>query len=496
MKISSAYFLMPLLALAGASCASDNHEPESPATVRAAWVSLDISMGSETRALDDIDDPNDVTSRIGRVNVYLTEGTDGNEVIKAVGIGDLNTKKFPNASDKTKMNIKASIDAASPIEEGKTYRLRVVANARMLNPLSAASVKGTASEHYNVKWSYASSEFSGMARKGLPLDGMPMSAIGSDFATVTIESGKGTEDAPFKAEGSVTLTRMMSAIDYNPGDKGNEYDVEKQNIKVRFLTMQPVNVVKDTYIMQRTLSTPAGLIQTPSSTTLYGNLPDAAYTAPVAALQEVTSPAYTMPETDNENICYVTENVPGKGDLTLKNATGVIFTAMLVYDPSSTPSDIAGYIGGATHPTLVYFDDGTYQSGLMKYDADKHKGADWHLVKWETVTVKDKTTNEDKKVEGYIVRYLKTIRHGGITPDKKGTSTEPESPAIDGKIGDMEYATVRGFRYVMHIAGVTTLPHPYHPDYTPEDGKGDIDIEVKVPEKWIYDRRLEQLNNF
>ncbi len=492
MKISSAYFLMPLLALAGASCASDNHEPESPATVRSAWVSLDIAMDNTTRAM--IDDPEDPSSAVGRINVYLTEGSDGNEVIKAVGVGDMNTKKFVDPAGKTTMNIKASIDAASPIETGKTYRLRVVANARMLNLLSHASVKETAAAHNDIKWNYNLTEFSDISRKGLPFDGMPMAAVGTaDCATVMIEDGKGTENNPYTSTGNVTLTRMMSAIDYNPGTKKNEYEVEKHNVNVKFLSMQPVNVAKETYLVQRVLSTPAGLVQSPASPTLYGILPATSYTAPAAALQEVTSACYKIPSESTEHVCYVTENVPAKGDVALNRATGVIFTAKLVR-AADTPSDIAGFIDGASHPDLAYFDDGTYQSGLMKYDSEKHKGSNWHLVKWETIKIGEEETEES----GYMVRYLKTVRHGGITPDNIAPAGEDKASAAatDGKIDDMEYATVRGHRYVMRIAGVTKLPHPYHPDDTPEDGKGDIDIEVQVPTSWTYHRRLEELNNF
>lgn len=496
MKIRSAYFLMPLLALAGASCASDSHEPESPVAVKSAWVAIDLTEGSDTRALDMIDDPTDPSTTIRSVTVYLT---DNNDVIKAVGEGNLNTKEFVAGSNQTRMHILAAIDAHSPLVEGDTYRIRVVANASMMNPLSQASVEGTTVAHKNVKWTYSPTSYAALSRKGLPQDGVPMSTLGDDYSTVKIEAGKGTVGSPYVAGKDVALTRMMSAIDYNPGFEANEYAIDKegvlavgkQNLEVKFLTMQPVNVAKESYLMQRVSQTVTGLVQVPSQSAWYGALPSVAYTAPAAALKEVSATAYEMHVGRQEvkRICYVTENVPDKNAVNVGNATGIIFTAQL-RKTSSTPASIAEYfdVTAESHPDLVYFDDGTYQSGLSVYDESKHDDGNWHLVKWETLTVGEST------VSGYMVRYLKTIRHGGINPDTiDPNGTTPTAAASDGQCSDMEYATVRSFRYVMRITDVTALPHPYIPSAKPEDVSGDIDVLVEVPDSWTYHRRIEDL---
>ncbi len=484
MKNRSTYFLMPLLALAGASCASDNHEPGSPSSVKSAWIAMDIVEGSNTRGFDVIDDATDPTSLITQVNVYLTDENDG---IIAVGIGSLDSKKYE--SDRKKISLKASIDATAPLEKGTSYRLRVVANGSMLNSLSRAALNQDPADHQNLLWNYTASGFNNFSKKGLPQNVMPMATAGDDYAMVTIDPDKGTENNPYTATGEVKLTRMMSAIDYDPGTKANKYKVSHHDLNVKFLAMQPVNVAGATYLLQRASS--AGLVETPIQSTWHAALP-AAYTSVTTALSNVVAPIYEMQEKDLKTICYVTENVPSKNNVTLGNATGLIFIAKLEAT-SDTPKTIADCINSTSdnHPTLAYFDDGTYQSGLELYVSAKHTDPNWHLVKWETIKV------GDKEVSGYIVRYIKPIRHGGINSDTLDDNGIDKAPAAasDGICDDMEYATVRGFRYVVRIADVSFLPHLYNPDDSPEDGKGDLDVQMYLPKSWTYHRRVDKLDN-
>lgn len=496
MKFRSLSSALLLLLLAGASCTSGDKEAGEPQETKVVYLSLDVITDGTTRADGDvISDPEGTTvdpeTAIHSLTVYLL---DNNGKVVAVGEADMSTKDY--SEDKKSMTVTAGVRSNSALTQA-SYRVRAVANVNYVGQMMAARDLGSSDDY--IHWTYTSSDFN--SNMGLPSGKMPMSTISiANEGKVNIEEGKGALSNPHPSGQSITLTRMMAAIGYNPGWNenwyhitDNSYQVSNQNLKLEFLTMTPVNVASKGFLVQHSeVKQDVNYIVTPAQSTWFARLPQTKATSIEEAYANISSPKYSRLHSQynvEKTICYVPENVPLLTDLTIGNATGIVLTAVL-RDTEGTPDNLVKILNGTDgKEDLVYYDDGTFQSALYKESEVKKTeaplGPEWHRVKWS-----DNPAGDNSVAGGYVVRYHRAIRHVNESLNDSGTDKDG---AIDGIHNPMEYAVVRNHKYIVYVKKVHSLPHPFDPTVEPEDGKHDVDIEVSVQKEWNYNRTATPL---
>lgn len=161
---------------------------------------------------------------------------------------------------------------------------------------------------------------------------------------------------------------------------------------------------------------------------------------------------------DTKTLGYVAENIPSS-TATFSNTTYLELKGVVKASENASTSTKT-LLSSASHPSLFYFDDGTFQSALT---AEGHIGeADWHELKW------------DAALGGYAVTYRHAIRHDA----GEGKNLD------DGTIHPMEYAVVRNYLYEIGIRSVSSLPHKWSATDPVENGRQDISIQIS-PAKWI-----------
>lgn len=182
-------------------------------------------------------------------------------------------------------------------------------------------------------------------------------------------------------------------------------------------------------------------------------------------------------------LAYIPENIPAKdsnGKLTYSKATYIEMVGILGLASGSVINDVnvrkalngeavdntaingSGATGTTVHPTLYYYDDGNFQSGLTVAYHNTNANSNWKAIDY------------DSGLGGYPVKYRHAIRHA--------------AGADDGKYDDLEYAVVRNHIYQIGIKSVSSLPHPFDESDETENSRRDISLRIVPQEKWIYHR--------
>lgn len=371
------------------------------------------------------------------------------------------------------------------IVRGTKYHLRVVANlpGSVYTTLKARGFNSGGTDA-DLTYTYPLDRYTGsgiteMTAAMLPESGMPMSTAPADQVEVTVPNDKeySTKETAYEVDTEsskkqvINLTRMLARIDfkstaanaYNGIPATNTYSVLDGKFNLKVVALSPVNMASVSYMVPRISN---GIAECPAP----------AFKAQAGSQLQSAIGARRMVSdfstTDYTEVEYAAEYMAPKQSVALNSTTGVIITTLLQVT-DNTPQDVKSVFADSAHPSLWYFDDGTYQ-GLPRATKPEVVTANWHEIKY------------DSTLGGYPLYYIKAIRH-----KSKSEGTSP----TDGVISDGEYGIIRNTAYQITINSFTLLPHPWNPTDTPEQSDNGISITVKIPDSWNYHRQVLELGN-
>lgn len=470
--------VLPVLALL--SCSSEEPLPQGSVTEDPGemWLSLNITGPDaleKTRAEGDTEDTpatDPYEKIVNSVIVYITKN--GEKDILSVG--------FP-VKDDDLSGSNGTYTALMPLSNKLTsdtdYDLHVAANLPDRDAILASvwttgddEVSGLTVDHSAItEWSCSA------MRSGSTY--IPMSSASP--VTFKISNDNYSRENPISVTEpngdkalSIELTRLFSRVDYmdiSESDKDeNTYPIDNNNqLMVTFTSIKPMNIATSSFLAFN--KDENGQVNNPTGKSLKEN-------ANTVSLLETSTEEESTEETSTAEkefipLFYLAENTPTQENATFQNLTYVELTAKILPVEGKCPTEIKNVLegkdteGNATdvHPSLWYYDDGTFQSTLMAAKPDGAGIDHWIELTWDTT------------LGGYPIIYRHAIRHDA-GKDASGNDLNKD----DGIVNLMEYGIVRNTVYQVSIESVLSLPHPFAD--SPEDLKPDLKVQVTIPTSW------------
>ncbi|MDE5842470.1 MAG: hypothetical protein K2H35_01885, partial [Muribaculaceae bacterium] len=368
-----------------------------------------------------------------------------------------------------------NMGSANFYEREHKYRLYLVANAASISPTLNASQGKNIGELGNTIMGLSSFKYSALEESTNP--GLAMSTVEADALTVKVwleENGDySSEEKAYVAEfensadndsgkeAILNLTPLYGVlrfadddyshyITYKQGDGAAE--VEKTEVKVVFKNATVKRAANSAYLMPQ------------------GSVSEFSIKSPHSATPSVSVANISV---GKGKFAYVPEYIPTITDnkLLYNQVTYLELDGILAVDDKCTEidGDVKSAItrsatSSAGLPTLYYYDDGKFQSGLT---VKSHAGeAGWHAIAY------------DSTLKGYKVTYRHAIRHDA-----------GEGKNLDDAIyHQLEYGIVRNYLYEISINSVSALPHPFKESDEIESNRKDISLRIVPPAKWTYHR--------